>query len=110
MLAHRGASFASQLRCCYQRSPPSPPPPPPPRGPRPPPPPPPPPPPWRSCASLIRRGRPPISLPFKDWMARCASLLDISTKPKPRGRPVSRSLISATDCTAPCCSKSARTS
>jgi len=31
--------------------------------------------------------------PFRLWMARAASEFGISTKPKPRGLPVSRSLI-----------------
>src|SRR5690606_37245263 len=57
MLAHRGVVFSSNERAAYQRPPP--PPRPPPRGPRPPPP-------WRSWASLMRSGRPPISLPFND--------------------------------------------
>ena len=41
-----------------------------------------------------------IKKPDKFW-AREASELDISTKPKPRGRPVSRSLISETFSTVP---------
>src|SRR5580704_10682364 len=35
-------------------------------------------------------------------MARDASAFDISTKPKPRGRPVSRSVIKETFSTVPC--------
>src|SRR6185369_13612262 len=94
-----------QLESTYQRF--GPPPPPSRRGPPPPPPPPPPP---RSCASLTRRGRPPISLPFRAWMAREASARDISTKPNPRGRPVSRSVMRLTDSTVPCCENRSRTS
>ena len=55
----------------------------------------------RSLASLTRRGRPPTSLPFSSAMAFCASLSGISTNPKPRERPVSRSVITAADCTSP---------
>src|SRR5690348_16585171 len=42
-------------------------------------------------------------------MARDASALDISTKPKPRGRPVSRSVIRDTFSTVPCLENKART-
>src|SRR5438105_9457167 len=42
-------------------------------------------------------------------MAREASAFDISTKPKPRGRPVSRSTISVTFSTVPCLANRART-
>src|SRR5436190_3090540 len=71
--------------------------------------PPPPPPRGLSCASLTLSGRPPKSRPFSDCMAFCASEFDISTKPKPRGWPVSRSLISATFSTVPCSANNART-
>src|SRR6188768_128194 len=71
--------------------------------------PPPPPPRGLSCASLTLSGRPPKSRPFSVCMAFCASELDISTKPKPRGWPVSRSLMSATFSTVPCSANSART-
>src|ERR1700735_1542675 len=42
-------------------------------------------------------------------MARAASALDISTKPNPRGRPVSPSLMRASVSTVPWGAKSART-
>src|SRR5579863_4362704 len=42
-------------------------------------------------------------------MARDASAFDISTKPKPRGRPVSRSVISETFSTVPCWENNVRT-
>src|SRR5256885_13861728 len=42
-------------------------------------------------------------------MARDASAFDISTKPKPRGRPVSRSVIRETFSTVPCLENRART-
>src|SRR5437667_7448243 len=42
-------------------------------------------------------------------VAREASAFDISTKPKPRGRPVSRSTISVTFSTVPCLANRART-
>src|SRR5256885_12927821 len=42
-------------------------------------------------------------------MAREASAFDISTKPKPRGRPVSRSVIRETFSTVPCLENRART-
>src|SRR5581483_8048484 len=42
-------------------------------------------------------------------MARAASALDISTNPKPRGRPVSRSVMRETFSTVPCLEKRART-
>jgi hypothetical protein len=64
----------------------------------------------RSRASLTRNGRPPISMPFRCCIAVSASALGMSTKPKPRGLPVSRSLISFTDSTVPCCSNMPRTS
>lgn len=60
-----------------------------------------PPPPERSCASFTLSVRPSKSVPFNAAMARAASALDISTKPNPRGRPVSRSLISDTFSTVP---------
>src|SRR6202044_1300264 len=81
-------------------------PPPPPPGPRPPPPP--PPPPSRAFASFTLRARPPKSLPSSACMARVASAFDISTNPNPRGRPVSRSVMSASDSTVPCAANSAR--
>src|SRR5579864_3678271 len=42
-------------------------------------------------------------------MARDASAFGISTKPKPRGRPVSRSVISETFSTIPCLENNSRT-
>ena len=67
------------------------------------------PPPVRSCASFTLNVRPSKSVPFNAAMARAASALDISTKPNPRGRPVSRSLISATFSTVPWFENNART-
>ncbi len=63
----------------------------------------------RSWASLTLRARPPKSVPFSASVARMASALAISTKPKPRGRPVSRSLIRASFSTVPCGENRART-
>ena len=51
-----------------------------------------------------------MSWPLRFWIARAASAWLISTKPKPRGRPVSRSVGSETDSTVPCCENSVRTS
>lgn len=42
-------------------------------------------------------------------MARDASAFGISTNPKPRARPVSRSVINATESTVPCLENKART-
>src|SRR5947207_9130229 len=70
----------------------------------------PPPPLVRSWASFTRSGRPPSSLPLRFWMARDASARDISTNPKPRGRPVSRSVMMLTDSTVPCAANSSRIS
>ena len=85
----------------YQRRPPPPPPPPPP----PYPPPPPPPPPRRSSrgrASLAFTSRPSSIVPLIAAMAVLASPLSgISTKPKPRERPDSRSVITRAESTAP---------
>src|SRR5215469_3464987 len=50
-----------------------------------------------------------MSAPFSACIAREASALDISTKPKPRGRPVSRSVIRETFSTVPCFENRART-
>jgi hypothetical protein len=61
------------------------------------------------CASFTFSGRPSIECPLRLWMARAASAFDISTKPKPRGWPVSRSVIRATDSTVPCWPNSVRT-
>src|SRR5580693_10039414 len=108
-------------RKTYQRSRPPPPPPWPPRSPRsrppppprpprsrpppPPPPYPPPPPPPRSVfgrASLTLMVRPPTCEPFRAVMALSpSSLLAISTKPNPRERPVSRSVMMLTRSTCP---------
>ena len=81
----------------YQRRPPPPPPPPYP--------PPPPPPPRRSSrgrASLAFTSRPSSIVPLMAAMAVLASPLSgISTKPKPRERPDSRSVITRAESTAP---------
>src|SRR3569833_365722 len=63
----------------------------------------------RSCASLILSGRPSKSWPLSACMARDASAEDISTKPKPRARPVSRSLIRDSFSTVPYLVNKART-
>src|SRR5580704_14171793 len=96
----------------YQRFRP-PPPPPPPRPPRSPPrslP----PPPLRSVlgrASFTFSVRPPIWEPFKAAIALSpSSAFAISTKPKPRERPVSRSVKMVMRSTCPCGSKSLRNS
>jgi len=58
------------------------------------PPPPPPPRSWRSWASFTRTARPSTSTPSIAWMAAAASSsVAISTKAKPRERPVSRSVM-----------------
>ena len=76
-----------------------------------PPPPPPPPPRWRSLASFTLRLRPPRSLPSRARIASSAALASsISTKPKPRERPVSRSVITFTDSTLPWLSNRVRSS
>ncbi len=51
-----------------------------------------------------------MSLPSSACMAASAALSSISTKAKPRGRPVSRSVITLIDSTEPCCSKRLRSS
>lgn len=84
---HHGRAEHSSMSCQYRREPPL-------RLP--------PPERSRSCASFTLRGRPSKSVPFSACIAREASALDISTKPKPRGLPVSRSLISETFSTVPC--------
>lgn len=75
-------------------------------------PPPPPPPPLRGAfgrASLTVSGRPSRSAPFMPAMASRASVsLDISTKPKPRDRPVSRSMITCAESTLPKREKASR--
>src|SRR5213080_452274 len=79
--------------------------------PRPPPPPPPPPPPGaRSRASLTVSGRPPNGLPLRALTAAWAwASVASSTKAKPRGRPVSRSVTIFTSSTwRPSCSNRAR--
>src|SRR5207249_3011518 len=63
----------------------------------------------RMAAQLEVRARPSQSVPFSACAARAASSFDISTKPKPRGRPVSRSLIRASLSTVPCGENRART-
>ena len=102
-------TFARQIRTDYQRprppprpprSPPRSPPLPPPRSPRSRPPPP-------ACSAFGRASftlsvRPPICEPFNAVMAFSpSSLLVISTKPKPRERPVSRSVMMLTRSTGP---------
>src|SRR5215216_4890092 len=90
------AAPAYQRRPAYHRLPPPPPPP------RPPPPRPPPPPPplLFGRASLTVIVRPSISAPLRASIAARASLsLLIETKANPRGRPVSRSVITATSST-----------
>jgi hypothetical protein len=88
------------------------PPPPPPRPPRSLPPPPPPPP--RSTfgrASLTFSVRPPSWFPFKAAMAFSpSSAFVISTNPKPRERPVSRSVMMLTRSTCPYASNNCRSS
>jgi len=100
-------NYQRSLRPPPPRSPRSPP-----RPPRPPLPPPPPPP--RSgfgLASLTFTVRPPICDPFKAVMALSpSSEFDISTNPKPRDRPVSRSVRMLTRSTWPYASKARRNS
>src|SRR5262247_80999 len=56
----------------------------------------------RGLASLTFIARPPTSLPLNCSMAAPASsLVDISTKAKPRDLPVSRSSTTLADCTVP---------
>src|SRR5262249_6723136 len=86
-----------------------PPPRPPPHPPRPPPPP--PPPAGLGRASFTLSCRPPSSAPFRAAIAACAcDASSISTNPNPRGRPVSRSMTSVADDTAPCFSNVSRSS
>jgi len=59
---------------------------------------------------LTRSGRPFIWKPFSFWMADWASVEVMSTKAKPRGLPVSRSLMIFTESTLPCCSNRLRIS
>src|SRR6202020_159430 len=104
-----GESSDAATECTfYQRPRPPPPPPRPPRSPPRSPPRPPrsrPPPPACSVfgrASFTLRVRPPTCDPFNAVMAFSpSSLLAISTKPKPRDRPVSRSVIMLTRSTCP---------
>jgi hypothetical protein len=86
----------------YQRLFRRPPPPPLSRRRSPPPPPPPPPPPRRSWASLTRMDLPSSSRPSISWMAVWASAAASKvTNPKPRERPVSRSVITLASTTGP---------
>src|SRR5207249_1663271 len=55
-------------------------------------------------ASLTVNARPPKSLPLNAAIAFSASSSLIETKPKPLERPVSRSVMTLTDSTAPTCS------
>lgn len=60
----------------------------------------------RGRASLTRSVRPPKSLPSRAVIALLASSwFAISTKPKPRNRPVSLSLTNLTELTSPYCPK-----
>jgi len=60
-------------------------------------------------ASFTLSARPSNSMPFNAAMALSAcESSDISTNANPRERPVSRSVIKATDSTAPCSSKRER--
>src|SRR5579862_1793916 len=101
-LSPQGSLYSMMTAATYQRS--RLPPPPPPRPPRSRPPPP-PPPPLRSVfgrASLTLMVRPPTCDPFNAVMAFSpSSLLAISTNPKPRERPVSRSVMMLTRSTCP---------
>src|SRR5262245_37540684 len=99
MLFAQLAAFGG--RSSYQRLPPPPPPRPPPPPPRGPPRPPPPPPPLLfGRASLTVIVRPSSSVPFRaSTAARASASLFIDTKANPRGRPVSRSVITATSST-----------
>ena len=61
----------------------------------------------RGRASLTVRARPATCVPLRASMALCAARVSgISTKPKPRARPVSRSVIILTVSTVPYDSKS----
>src|SRR5439155_7393681 len=97
----------------YQRPPREPPrPPPPPKPPRPPPPPPrrsPPPPAPGAFAFSSWMVRPSRLVPLRRLMACSASSgVAISTKPKPRDRPVSRSVTTLADSTLPAAAKASR--
>ena len=52
----------------------------------------------RGRASLTVRGRPPMSLPSSSWIAVRPASSGISTKPKPRERWVSRSVMTLAKC------------
>src|SRR5436309_15663370 len=101
----RPFSFADYQRGSRRLPPPPRPPPPPGRPPpKPPRPPPPPPPKLRSArgrASLTLIVRPLTSVPLKRSIALLPASVSISTKPKPRERPVSRSVTMEADSTAP---------
>src|SRR6266446_9818776 len=94
------------------RDPPRPPPPPPPKPPRPPPAPPrrsPPPPAPGAFAFSTWMVRPSRLVPLRRLMACSASSgVAISTKPKPRDRPVSRSVTTLADSTLPVAAKASR--
>src|SRR6266545_4974878 len=61
----------------------------------------------RGLASFTVKLRPFKSLPLNSSIAFCPSSLEaISTKPKPRERPVSRSSTTVADSTVPICAKS----
>src|SRR5215470_679319 len=100
---------------CYQRpprAPPRPAPPPPPKPPRPPPPPPrrsPPPPEPGAFAFSTWIVRPSRFVPLRRQMACSASSgVAISTNPKPRERPVSRSVTTLADSTPPTAANASR--
>src|SRR5215203_5584396 len=103
---HHAITFGPGFGCHYQRGSRRPPPPPPPRlAPKPPPPP--KPPSGFGRASLTVSARPPIWYWLKSAAAFCASSsVDISTKAKPRARPVAASRITRTDSTFPAWLKS----
>src|SRR5206468_7934771 len=101
-----GGRLRPPFRGSQRRPPPQPPPPPPPPR-RWPPPPPPAPPPGLATSTLIRR--PSSSVLFRRATASLASsVVAISTNPKPRDRPVSRSVTTLADSTVPIWAKVSR--
>src|SRR2546428_827049 len=98
-----GGRHRPPFRGSQRRPPPQPPPPPPPR--RWPPPPPPAPPPGLATSTLIRR---PSSSVLDTGRSRASSVVAISTNPKPRDRPVSRSVTTLADSTVPIWAKVSR--
>lgn len=63
----------------------------------------------RGLDSLTFKARPSISDPSRARMALVAPSSSMETKPKPRGRPVSRSAIRRTDSTVPWAANKSRT-